>query len=153
MTKGAGFARLRSIVALAALLTGGACGDDDGATDGGGGTDSGSARDSGVGTDAGGGVPPVIRRVDWEPQVGCSIGSDSDFTITLTVEDPDTAAANLTFSGRVPNCPGMLDASVSTVNCPNLAPYIGTVTVEDPERNSDTATFTFGPCESGGTSF
>ena len=70
-----------------------------------------------------------------------------------TEEDADTAAASLTFSGDVPNCPGMLDGPTSTISCPNLAPYRGTVTVEDPEGNSDTASFTFGPCESGGADF
>ena len=152
MPSKASMARHR-IVLVAALLVGSACGDDDGATDGGSRTDAGAPLDSGPGTDSGGGASPVISRVEWEPQAGCSIGSDSDFMITVTVEDADTAAANLTFSGNVPNCPGMLDGPTSTINCPNLAPYRGMVTVEDPEMNSDTASFMFGPCESGGADF
>jgi hypothetical protein len=36
-----------------------------------------------------------------------------------------------------------------TIQCPNVAPYGGMVTVMDPEGNSDSQNFTILPCTDG----
>ena len=97
--------------------------------------------------------PPTITMVAWTAVSGCAAGTASDVTITVTVTDPDTAAGSLTFSGSATGCTGTISAATSTVNCPNLAPYPSTVTVMDPDGNSDTESFTFGICETGSASF
>jgi hypothetical protein len=100
----------------------------------------------------GGGQAPMITKVAWEPVGDCSTGTESDHEITVTVED-DSPTDQLTFSGSVTSCTGNLDAAVSTVTCPQAAPYNGEVTVADPDGNEDMATFTFGPCETGEMTF
>lgn len=132
---------------------------DGGGTDGGGDDDAGEPTDAGGddggGTDAGmdsGSTPtepPVITRVAWMTSRPCAAGSSSTFTITIDVTDADTPAGSLTYMGSVGGCAGMLNANPATISCPNLAPYMGNVTVRDPEGNSDAQSFTFGPCSDG----
>jgi hypothetical protein len=76
--------------------------------------------------------------VAWEATADCTSGVPSDYTVTVTATDPDTDAGDLIYSGSVAVCTGPIDASVSTINCPNAAPYPGTVIVSDPDGNSST---------------
>lgn len=127
--------RLLGILLLGWLGFG--CGGDD---DGGGAPDA----------PAGGGDPPVISRISWTPAAGCTAGTASDFTVMVEVLDPDTPPSMLTFSGQVASCTGAIDAATVTINCPNAAPYGGSVTVSDADGNSDTASgWTVRPCEAG----
>ena len=135
-------------LAWTALIALSACGDDDTGSG-----DAGTGTDSGVTTDAGSDPSPTITRVAWEPEAGCTSGSLSDFTITVTVVDGDHMSSELTFSGNVIGCTGTISGASSVLSCPNAAPYPGTVTVTDPDDNSDRATFMFGACETGSVDF
>ncbi len=64
------------------------------------------------------------------------------------MNDPDTTPGNLTYSGLVTSC-GTISGATTVVTCPQIGAYAGTVTVSDPEGNSDTAAFSFGPCADG----
>lgn len=125
--------RLLSLM-LSFAVTLGACGGDD---------DAGMPDAAG-----GGGMPPTITMIAWTSGAGCVAGTSGPFTITFTVTDPDTPAAMLTYSGNVPSCtPAAINANPMTVTCPNAAPYTGSVTVTDPEGNSDSVSgFTLRPC-------
>ena len=92
---------------------------------------------------------PVITSVAWVQQAGCTAGTASDVTITTTVTDVDTPAADLSFSGTVSSCTPAISAAVATVTCPQTGTYQSSVTVTDPENNSDTQSFSFGPCQEG----
>lgn len=129
--------------------------EDAGADDEDAGADGEDAGPGDAGTDAGGGggAAPVIMEVSWEAAEGCTNFTASDVDITVTVSDSDTPAGMLTFSGSAAGCTGAIDAATSTINCPNAAPYPSSVTVTDPEGNSDTASFTFGQCDTGSTTF
>ena len=99
--------------------------------------------------DAGTGVPPTITMIAWETTPTCTALTDTDYTVTVTVSDPDTDPGDLTFSGSVGGCDGALDAATSTITCPNVAPYPGTVMVTDGDGNeSAPVAFTIGVCES-----
>lgn len=125
---------------LGVVLAASGCGDDSGTAGSGGGAGSG-----GSGGDAG--VAPTITMVAWETTPTCS--GASDYTVTVSVTDPDTNARDLVFSGSVGGCTGSLDAAVSTINCPNVAPYPGTVMVTDDDGNESTpVAFDIGVCES-----
>jgi hypothetical protein len=130
---------------IVALVLGGAltlvgCGDDgnSGGSAGSGGTggSAGSAGMGGGGGTGGGTQPPVITMVAWEDAANCAINVRSDVLITVTATDPDTDAGDLTYSGSVGGCTGAIDAAVSTISCPNLVGYPGSVTVADPDGNS-----------------
>ena len=107
-------------------------------------SDEGDPVDPGVGS----GQPPVINRVVWTHEAGCTQGVSSPVTIQVEVTDPDTDLSNLSFSGSVTNC-GSITSATTVISCPQLAAYAGSVTVTDPQGNSDTETFSFGPCEDG----
>lgn len=99
---------------------------------------------------AGGGEAPVITAVRWERAGACGPGAPSDYTITTTVSDPDTDAAQVTLSGAILNClPDVFTSRVQTVRCPNLAPYPGAVTVRDPQGHTAAVTFTLDICTDG----
>ena len=125
---------MRFIVALVlgGTLTMFGCGDDGGTGSGGsGGTDS-----------------PTITMVAWEATADCTSRVRSDFIVTVTATDPDADAGDLIYSGDVTGCEPAINAAVSTISCPNLAPYAGTVTVTDPDGNrSVPVAFTVGICE------
>ena len=110
-------------------------------------SDEGDPVDPGVG---GGGQPPVISRVVWTHEAGCTPSVSSPVTIQVEVTDPDTDLSNLIFSGSVTNC-GLITAATTVISCPQLAAYFGSVTVTDPQGNSDGKTFSFGPCADGQT--
>jgi hypothetical protein len=95
------------------------------------------------------GASPVITDVSWEAAPDCVSGESSNVTITVTATDPDTSAGNLTYNGSVSGCTGAIDAAVSGINCPNVAPYPGAVIVSDSDGNDSTpVSFTVGVCTS-----
>jgi hypothetical protein len=86
--------------------------------------------------------------VAWEATADCASGQQSDVVVTVTATDPDTDAGDLIYSGSVSGCIGGIDAAVSTISCPNVAPYPGTVMVSDPDGNDSTpVAFDVGICE------
>ena len=97
----------------------------------------------------GGGAAPVINSVSWTTPAGCTAGTASDYTITIDVDDTDTAANALTFSGTLTGCTGEVNTNPATVSCPNLAAYPGTITVMDPEGNSDSQAINVTICTDG----
>jgi hypothetical protein len=111
------------------------CGDDNGSGGGGsGGSGEGSA--------------PTITMVAWEATADCTSGVPSDYTVTVTASDPDPDAGDLLYGGSVTGCQGSIDAAVSTISCPNVRPYPGTVMVSDPDGNNSTpVVFNVGVCE------
>jgi hypothetical protein len=127
---------------IVALVLGGAlalvgCGDDGGS--------DGSAGSGGSGE----GAAPTITMVAWEATPDCAARQESNVFVTVTATDPDTDAGDLIYSGSVSGCLiGEINAAVSTVSCPNLADYPGTVMVSDPDGNNSTpVAFTVGVCE------
>ncbi|MDH4281837.1 MAG: hypothetical protein OEV36_04230 [Myxococcales bacterium] len=105
------------------------------------GSDGGS---NGSGGSGGGGTPPTITMVAWEAAAGCAMGVRSDVVVTVTA----AGTGALTISGSVAGCTGPIDAAVSTVSCPNVATYPGTVMVSD-GTESTTVTFDVQVCDSG----
>ncbi len=112
-------------------------------------SDGGSGGSAGSGGSGGGeGSAPTITAVAWEAAADCTSGVGSNYIVTVTASDPDTDAGDLIYSGSVSGCIGPIDAAVSTVSCPNVAPYPGTVMVSDPDGNNGTpVAFTVGICE------
>jgi len=102
----------------------------------------------GCDSDGGGGAGgPVITMVAWAPVEPCTGGVGSDYTITVTATDADSDAADLLYDGSVAGCTGQIDDVISTITCPNAAPYAGTVVVEDGDGNvSNTVNFTIAVC-------
>ncbi len=92
---------------------------------------------------------PSISRVSWTQDTGCMPFTPSKVTISVTVNDPDNAVNELTFSGSVSSCSGTISGAVSEISCPQTGQYSGSVTVTDPDGNLDSISFAFGPCENG----
>ena len=111
----------------------------------GGGDDDGGDADGGGGD----GESPVISEVTWTFAQPCTANETSDVVIEITVEDADTDAGDLTFSGSLTGCTGMINANPATISCPNAATYNGTVTATDPEGNFDMQSITVVPCTDG----
>lgn len=137
---------MRQVVMLGSLLVGVAlfsfaCGGDD---DGGDGGDQ-AQIDGGGAT----GEAPDISQVAWVYDTPCTLNQPSDVVVTVTVTDADTAAGDLTFSGSVAGCNPAVSSNPATLTCPNAAPYDGTITVTDPESNSDSQAITINPCADG----
>lgn len=103
------------------------------------------------GNSSGSGDPPMITSVQWSQVPNCQGGVRSDVTITVTVTDSDTNPGELVFTGSVSGCTSTINASQVVVSCPQIALYNGSVTVKDPENNSDSMNFSFGVCENGQT--
>lgn len=153
-------------ILVTVLLTGAlavvGCGDDEGTT-GGNGTGGNGTGGNGTGGSAGagamggsggtGGMPgasPVITNIAWtSTDAGCEqFGGATDYTVTVTATDADNDETELTYTGSVSACSPSIDGAVTTISCPNNAPYPGSVVVEDPDGNtSATASFTVGVCE------
>ena len=113
-------------------------------------SDEGDPVDPGNPAGGGSGQAPVISRVVWSHSPGCTQGVSSPVRIQIEASDPDTDLSNLSFSGSITNC-GSVNSATTVITCPQLAAYAGSVTVRDPEGNSDTVTFSFGPCANGQT--
>ncbi len=96
-----------------------------------------------------GGNRPSISHVSWTQDTGCAQFTPSKVTISVTVNDPDNAVNELTFSGSVSRCSGPISGAVSEISCPQTGQYSGTVTVTDPDGNTDSINFSFGPCNNG----
>jgi len=90
----------------------------------------------------------VITMVAWAPDGACTPGTASDFTVTVTATDADSNPIDFVYAGSVTGCSGSLDAMRSTINCPNAAPYGGSVVVTDGDKNASAeVSFTIGVCE------
>ena len=101
---------------------------------------------------AGGGEPPRITLVSYEPVdlEGCVQGNPSQYIVEVRVTDPDSDEAELSYVGSVTGCTGLIDAMISTITCPNIAPYTGAVIVLDAAGNlSEPVEFTIRVCVSG----
>jgi hypothetical protein len=124
--------RLIVAVVLGGALALSSCGSDDGSGSGG----------------NGGGDGPTITTVAWETTPDCTPGQGSNYVVTVTATDPDTAPDDLIYNGSVFGCSGPINAAVSTISCPNAAPYQGMVIVEDPDANRSTpVAFDINVCE------
>ena len=135
---------MRGFLILMLSLTLGVIGCDSSSSNGTGGA-GGSGGDGGTGGQAGmggsggsggGDGTPIITEISWEADPGCAQGESSDVVVTVLATDSDTESRDLIYTGSVGGCQGPLDAEVSTINCPNVAPYPGTVMVADPDGNS-----------------
>jgi hypothetical protein len=109
----------------------------------------GCGSDSDSGSNGGNGADPEITDVAWTAAAACSQGVSSDVEIVVTASDPDSNPADLVYRGDVSGCTGAIDAATSTINCPNVLPYPGTVVVTDPEGHDSTVTFRVPVCASG----
>jgi hypothetical protein len=98
---------------------------------------------------SGGGEAPEISMIAWTQATGCVGGTASAVTVVVTATDADTEAANLTYSGSVTSCTGMITAATSMVTCPQLSTYMGTIRVADPEGNMDSLQISIMPCANG----
>jgi len=109
----------------------------------------GNAGSGGTGGSGGNGAAaPFITSVSWEAAAGCAQGQRSNVVVTVTATDADTNVANLIYSGSVSGCNGPIDGAVSTISCPNVATYPGTVMVSDPDgHDSAPVAFSVGVCE------
>ena len=104
------------------------CGSDDGSGSGG----------------NGGGDGPTITMVAWEATPDCARNLRSDVVVTVTA----TGSGTIVYSGSVFGCVNPIDAAVSRISCPNVAPYQGTVMVTDAGGNPSTAVaFDIDVCE------
>jgi len=92
---------------------------------------------------------PSISGVSWTQDSACVQFTPSNVTISVTVNDPDNAVNELTFFGSVSRCSGTISGAVSEISCPQAGQYSGTVTVTDPDGNTDSINFAFGPCDNG----
>jgi hypothetical protein len=106
----------------------------------------GGSTESSTGAPAG---PPMIVSVSWMNDPNCTPGVASDVVFTIDVGDPDDELAALTFSGLAIGCTGQFDSPMTTILCPNVAPYSAMIEVSDPDGNSDSIDFMFSPCEDG----
>jgi hypothetical protein len=95
-------------------------------------------------------TPPIIQSVTWTAPEPCSMAVPGIFTIVVEATDAETPGA-LTYQGSVTSCSGSIDGPDDSVTCPNVSPYVGQVTVTDPDGLFDRAFFTIEPCESGST--
>jgi len=131
---------------ITALFLGGALAltgcSDDGSAAGGSGGSAGSGGENGT--------IPRIETVSWEAEPDCTSGVASDVVVTVIAVDTDTAPEDLIYNGSVGGCTGSIDAEVSTIRCPNVAPYPGNVVVSDPDgKESAPVAFDIGICDSG----
>ncbi len=92
---------------------------------------------------------PSITAVTWAHAPGCVAGVASDVTVTITAVDPNTPLQNLTYSGSVTGCTGSITGAVSTINCPQVMAYPGTVTVADEEAHNDMMAISIDVCIDG----
>lgn len=139
-----------SVVLLAASMfgLGLGCGESGGMTGSGGTAGSGGAGGEG------GSAAPVITKVQWDWADPCEPTTGA-LTVTVFATDADTDELSLTYTGSLSDCtddPFRGNVSgVSILDCPPPDPdvrYSGTVTVTDPEDNSDTVNLGFFHCES-----
>ena len=73
----------------------------------------------------------------WKQDTGCVQFTPSNVIISVTVTDPDNTVN------------GSIAGPISEITCPQVGQYSGSVTVTDPDGNSDSIGFAFGPCQNG----
>jgi hypothetical protein len=100
-------------------------------------------------SDGAGGGPPEIVQIAWEHAQPCQSPQMREVTVTVTVDDPDTAEGELSFSGGIAGCDGEIDAAVSTLVCEGSSNHVGAVTVTDARGGSDDGAFTVIVCQDG----
>ena len=139
---------------------------DVGMTDGGVTPDGGTTNDAGVDPDGGfdaGTSPPVIFSVSWEfaSDGSCSVSSPSGMRYFIAVRDEDNVTLMLeavvvgsfdscTASMTVIDPPDGESIRIDYANCNTSGDVMPTITVTDPDGNSDSVTgFTVTPCVSG----
>ena len=107
--------------------------------------------ESSGGDSSGGGVPgpPEIEMITWTQAEGCMMSTVSDVTVVVTVVDPDNATSELTFGGLAIGCTGEINMAESIIQCPQIATYNATVTVEDPDGGMDSLDIMIMPCMDG----
>lgn len=93
--------------------------------------------------------PPVINSVTWTQVDGCMMNTASDVNVVVDVTDPDNSVDELTITGTPIGCTGEIDMPMVTILCPQVATYNATVTVEDPDGNSDMLPIAIMPCMDG----
>ena len=114
--------------------------------------DASSTEDASTTQDAAADAPPDlsprIKRIEWthENVDTCQMAEQNPVTVVIQVEDPDTPMDQLTVSGSVTKCTGEIDSLNATISCSELIGALGTVTVTDPDANSDTEMFEVAPC-------
>jgi len=129
------------------------CGETGGGTAGSGGA-GGSAGSGGSGG-ATASEAPVITMVRWNWAEDCMVDKSMAVTIAVSATDDDTDQLSLVYSGTVSNCTpesfggNLTELSILSCTTDHMGLRFGSVTVEDPEQNLDTVSFTFDPCESG----
>jgi hypothetical protein len=117
-------------------------------------TGGGTAGSGGAGGSGGtaGSAAPVITKVQWDwADDPCDVDTTSAVDVTVFATDDDTDSVSLVYSGSVSDCTPEIDSDISILDCPPRDPNVersGTVTVTDPEGNSDTVEFGFSQCES-----
>jgi hypothetical protein len=92
-------------------------------------------------------------RWTWPEGDDCKVGVTGAVTISVSATDADTEQLSLDYTGSVSDCApdpfGGNVTDISILDCdPVAVDYTGTVTVTDPEANSDTVTFGFTHCNS-----
>ncbi|HWB80777.1 MAG TPA: hypothetical protein VG755_37700 [Nannocystaceae bacterium] len=93
--------------------------------------------------------PPEINGISWTQVDGCVMNTASDVNVVVDVTDPDNDVSELTISGIAIGCTGDINAPMVTLLCPQVATYNATVTVEDPDGNSDMLPIAIEPCMDG----
>ena len=122
------------------------CGETGGGMAGSGGTGGAGGSGGAAGSEA-----PVITKVQWDwADDPCDVDTTSAVTVTVFATDDDTDSGSLVYSGSVSDCTPVIEADFSLLDCtPGIVGRrSGTVTVTDPENNSDTVSFGFFACES-----
>lgn len=95
------------------------------------------------------GASPVINKISWVHKTPCSAGVANDVTVTVDATDSDTPAGSLTYSGAFSSCTGTINAATSTIHCPELATYTGSISVKDPENHTASKGAQIMPCTNG----
>lgn len=93
--------------------------------------------------------PPEINSITWTQVDGCVMNTASDVNVVVDVTDPDNDVSELTITGIAIGCTGDINAPMVTILCPQVATYNATVTVEDPDGNSDMLPIAIEPCMDG----
>ena len=119
------------------------CGDD---SDNGSGGSGGTAGTGG----SGGGGSELSVQVLWGPVGPCEQGMASSYEVEVVPMNQD---GEVTIVGSVGGCTGdIVTTEVNELDCPNNAPYPGTVTVTDEGGGMVSVAFTIEVCEDGSES-
>jgi len=89
----------------------------------------------------GGGEPPTIDYVKWTWPTNCVQFQPSTVTLEVGASDDDTNSGDLTYSGSVDGCTPDISMATQTLSCDNFSLTFGSVTVRDPQGNTDMLTF------------